>query len=177
MAKQKKSERLPPIEQDPEYDPQQDVIPQSAKDWEAGASITEIIMSKNEQSETVAQKIARLKAEVAALETKDQEEKKAKILSLPESLGYGSGVDGMVALVTALIPYTDNKLKLGGKGKAKAKSTEGRKRGVVTPEIKQAIIADLAPGLLTAGAIATKYSLSTATINTIKRDAGLTKKK
>ena len=59
-------------------------------------------------------------------------------------------------------------------GKAKATKTGSGKRTVLTAAQRKQVISDLKGGA-TAAATASKFGVSTATVNNIKRSAGLTK--
>ena len=131
-------------------------------------------------SESTLEKIASMKAELAALEEKNAQELKEKLLGLAATVGLGEGTKGVIALINALLPYTKGKLVIGGesptKGKAKSKPAKKGKRTKITDDIRKGIIAALKEGK-TAQAVADKFGCSAPTVNQIKKKAGLVKAK
>jgi hypothetical protein len=106
----------------------------------------------------------------------------AKFSSLPEQVGLKT-VD---ALIKALIPFasgvTKGKLKTAFAGTPAAPAQKRskpakQKRAWLDDAAKEKIVAALKNGGKTAGAIASEFGVSVATINLMKAKAGLTKKK
>jgi DNA-binding NarL/FixJ family response regulator len=135
--------------------------------------------------------LARKQAEVANLEQELRSAQAAQFTGLPAQLG----LDSIDAVIKALAPHASPRLKgalskaFGGKlpapvaaeapvesGPAPAAKGERRKRTTVTPELKDAIVQALQAGKTT-GVVAAECGVSPATVNNIKRAAGLTKKR
>jgi DNA-binding NarL/FixJ family response regulator len=135
--------------------------------------------------------LARKQAEVANLEQELRAAQAAQFTGLPAQLG----LDSIDAVIKALAPHASPRLKgalakaFGGKlptpavveapvesEPAPAAKGERRKRTTVTPELKDAIVQALQAGK-TASAVAEECGVSPATVNNIKRAAGLTKKR
>jgi hypothetical protein len=138
---------------------------------------------------TLQESLAKKQAEVAALENELRTAQAAQFTELPAKLG----LDSIDAVIRALAPYASPRLKgalgkvLGGNSDGGARrvavkpaaepKAEKRKRATLTPELREQIIKALQAGDKTVGAVATECGVSSATVNNIKRDAGLTKKK
>lgn len=136
--------------------------------------------------------LARKQAEVASLEQELRAAQTAQFTELPAKLG----LDSIDAVIKALAPHASPRLKgalakaFGGKlpasvametpvdtkPAAPAAKRERRKRATVTPELKDAIVLALQAGK-TSSAVAAECGVSPATVNNIKRAAGLTKKR
>ncbi len=133
--------------------------------------------------------LAKKQAEVAALENELRAAREAQFTELPAKLG----LESIDAVIRALAPHASPRLKgalnqvlgvkepaparrVAAKAEAPAKA-EKRKRTTITPELKEQIVKALQAGDKTVGAVATEFGVSGATVNNIKRDAGLTKKK
>jgi hypothetical protein len=139
--------------------------------------------------------LARKQAEVASLEQELRAAQTAQFTELPAKLG----LDSIDAVIKALAPHASPRLKgalakaFGGKlpvsavaietpvdskpaAAAPVPARERRKRATVTPELKDAIVLALQAGK-TATAVAEECGVSPATVNNIKRAAGLTKKR
>lgn len=138
--------------------------------------------------------LARKQAEVASLEQELRAAQTAQFTELPAKLG----LDSIDAVIKALAPHASPRLKgalakaFGGKlpvsavaietpvdakpAAAAVPARERRKRATVTPELKDAIVLALQAGK-TATAVAEECGVSPATVNNIKRAAGLTKKR
>ena len=139
--------------------------------------------------------LARKQAEVASLEQELRAAQTAQFTELPAKLG----LDSIDAVIKALAPHASPRLKgalakaFGGKLPVSAvaietpvdskpaaadpvPARERRKRATVTPELKDAIVLALQAGK-TATAVAEECGVSPATVNNIKRAAGLTKKR
>ena len=135
--------------------------------------------------------LARKQAEVANLEQELIAAQAAQFTELPARLG----LDSIDAVIKALAPFASPRLKgalakaFGGKlpapvvvvaapaeeaPAAPAAKAERRKRATITPEIKEAVVQALQAGKTT-GAVAAECGVSPATVNNIKRAAGLTK--
>lgn len=120
------------------------------------------------------QQLADYKAKVEKLEKSVQAERDAVLRGLHTETGYATRDD----LISAL-----QSLGGGGKrgrkpGKAAAGSGGGKrkKRVVITPDLREGIIAAVKAGG-TGSAVAKKFGVSLPTVQNIKRDAGLTKKR
>ena len=136
--------------------------------------------------------LARKQAELASLEAELRSAQAAQFTGLPAQLG----LESIDAVIRALAPHASPRLKgalakaFGGKLPAPvvveapveskpapaAKGGERRKRTTVTPELKDAIVQALQAGK-TANVVAEECGVSPATVNNIKRAAGLTKKR
>ncbi|MFM8337985.1 MAG: transposase family protein [Opitutaceae bacterium] len=135
--------------------------------------------------------LARKQAELASLEEELRSAQAAQFTGLPAQLG----LESIDAVIKALAPHASPRLKgalakaFGGKlpapvaveapvesKPAPAPKGERRKRTTVTPELKDAIVQALQAGK-TATAVAEECGVSPATVNNIKRAAGLTKKR
>ena len=139
--------------------------------------------------------LARKQAEVASLEQELRAAQTAQFTELPAKLG----LDSIDAVIKALAHHASPRLKgalakaFGGKlpvsavaietpvdskpaAAAPVPARERRKRATVTPELKDAIVLALQAGK-TATAVAEECGVSPATVNNIKRAAGLTKKR
>jgi DNA invertase Pin-like site-specific DNA recombinase len=133
--------------------------------------------------------LAKKQAEVAALEQELRTAQESQFTELPAKLG----LDSIDAVIRALAPYASPRLKgalnkaLATKAVATVRMVEEkpaapakagkRKRAKITPELKEAIVKALQTGEKTAGEVAAEFGVSGATVNNIKREAGLTKKK
>jgi DNA-binding NarL/FixJ family response regulator len=135
--------------------------------------------------------LARKQAELASLEEELRSAQAAQFTGLPAQLG----LESIDAVIKALAPHASPRLKgalakaFGGKlpapvaveapvesKPAPAAKGERRKRTTVTPELKDAIVQALQAGK-TANVVAEECGVSPATVNNIKRAAGLTKKR
>lgn len=138
---------------------------------------------------TLRESLAKKQAEVATLEKELLAAQAARFTDLPAQLGLES-VDAVIrALADHASPRLQRALKkfFGTKAvvaarpaaeKAEAPVKAGRrKRTTITPELKAEIIKALEAGDKTAGEVAAAFGVSGATVNNIKRDAGLTKKR
>lgn len=135
--------------------------------------------------------LAEKQAELAKLERELEAARQAQFGALPAQLGLGS-ID---AVIRALAEFASPRLRKaiqGGRGgrsvaaaprrkaapaaapKAAADSAR-RKRTRITPELKDQIVAALQAGDKTAGAVAAAFGVSGASVNNIKKAAGLTK--
>jgi len=109
------------------------------------------------------QQLTRLKQKVAALE-KEVSKEQRKLLALPAKLGFHS-VD---ALITAL----QSAAKAGGAVRAKAR----RSRAKITPEMK-ARLKELVAAKKTGREIAGHLKISVPSVQNIKKELGLVKKR
>ena len=135
--------------------------------------------------------LARKQAELASLEEELRSAQAAQFTGLPAQLG----LEAIDAVIKALAPHASPRLKgalakvFGGKlpapvaveapvefKPAPVAKAERRKRTTVTPELKDAILQALQAGK-TAATVASECGVSPATVNNIKRAAGLTKKR
>ncbi len=129
-------------------------------------------------------------AELATLEKELEAARQAQFTDLPAQLGLGS-ID---ALIKALSDFASPRMRkalqevFAGKpvvaaprrkaAPAAAKAGgDRRKRARITPELRETIIKALAAGDKTAGAVAAEFGVSGASVNNIKKAAGLTKKR
>jgi DNA-binding NarL/FixJ family response regulator len=135
--------------------------------------------------------LARKQAELSSLEQELRAAQAAQFSELPAQLG----VETIDDVIKMLAPHASPRLKgalakaFGGKlpapaveaaveskSPAPAAQRERRKRTTVTPELKDAIVQALQAGK-TSNEVATECGVSPATVNNIKRAAGLTKKR
>jgi hypothetical protein len=133
--------------------------------------------------------LAKKQAEVATLEKELLTAQAARFTDLPAQLGLDSIDAVILALADHASPRLQRALKkfFGTKAvvavrnvaeKAAEPVKAGRrKRTKVTPELKVEITKALEAGDKTAGEVAAAFGVSGATVNNIKRDAGLTKKR
>jgi DNA invertase Pin-like site-specific DNA recombinase len=139
--------------------------------------------------QSLQESLAKKQAELATLEKELEAARQAQFTDLPARVGLSS-ID---ALIRALADFASPRLKGALKGvfaekavkaapkaevKAEAPVKAGkRKRARVTPELKDQIVKALKAGGKTAGAVAAEFGVSGATVNNIKKAAGLTKDK
>lgn len=137
--------------------------------------------------------LAKKQAEVAALEQELRSAQESQFTELPAKLG----LESIDAVIKALAPYASPRLRgvlskavgarvksapvavapAGEKPAVAPARVEKRKRAKVTPELKEQIVAALQAGEKIAAEVAAEFGVSVPTVNNIKRDAGLTKKK
>jgi transposase len=123
------------------------------------------------------QQLATAKAKVEELEKKLSAERNAVLRRLHTEVGYSSRED-LIAALRGL----DGAGAGRGRPKAAASTSAGRKRGKrkarakITPEIREQIIAAVKGGS-TGNQVAQKFGVSLPTVQNIKRDAGLTRKR
>ena len=133
--------------------------------------------------------LAKKQAEVATLEKELLTAQSAQFTDLPAKLGLDS-IDAVIrSLADHASPRLHRALKkfFGAKAVAAVSRAEAkpaapaaagkRKRTKVTPELKAEIVKALGAGDKTAGEVAAAFGVSGATVNNIKREAGLTKKR
>jgi hypothetical protein len=113
--------------------------------------------------------LAEIEAKAAELKISIEQERMVELAALPEKYGYSS----MKELIAALKSVGgDKKKKKTIKKKAAPKVR--RKRAKITPEIKDGIVKALNEKK-SASAIAAEFKVSVASVNLIKKAAGLTK--
>ena len=139
--------------------------------------------------QTLQDSLTKKQAELATLEKELATAREAQFTEVPAKLGLNS-ID---ALIKTLASYASPRLKgalrsVFGEAPVVAapKSVEKpaapakagrRKRAQITPELKEEIITALKAGGKTTGAVAAEFGISGASVNNIKKAAGLTKKK
>jgi DNA-binding CsgD family transcriptional regulator len=109
------------------------------------------------------EEIEKTRQQLSAMEAKREQLVKDRLAILPKELGYG----GIVELIEALMPLTDGRVKL----------VAARTRGKIDQTKRDAIAADLREDKMTANQIAERYDVSAATVNNVKKAAGLVKAK
>jgi hypothetical protein len=114
------------------------------------------------------EQLNQLRLQVAELEKQQEEEQRERLKGLPAELGYTDAI----ALVRALLPFCRGKVNITEDATIGA----GVKRGRIPEDIKSAIVDDLRKGGLVVREIAAKFGVSTATVNGLKKKAGLIKK-
>jgi len=117
------------------------------------------------------------KSKIAGLEKKIMAEQK-KLSSLHTKLGYSSRAELIKALM-ALGPSGRSTSKVSQKGRKASKSTGGkgrRKRTTITPKLKASIVKALKAGGKGI-TVAKDFGVSVPTIQNIKTEAGLIKKR
>lgn len=123
------------------------------------------------------QQLATAKAKVEELEKKLSAERNAVLRRLHTEVGFASRED-LIAALRGL----DGAGRRPGRPKAAAPASGGRKRGKrkarakITPELRDQIIAAVKAGS-TGNQVAQKFGVSLPTVQNIKRDAGLTRKR
>lgn len=139
--------------------------------------------------QSLQESLAKKQAELASLESELEAARQAQYTELPAKVGLSS-VD---ALIKALVDFASPRMKGALKGAFAEKPAKAapktetkvaapvkagkRKRARVTPELKEQIVKALKAGGKTAGAVAAEFGVSGATVNNIKKAAGLTKDK
>ncbi len=125
--------------------------------------------------------IKETKSKLAALEKKAAAEQKARISNLHKEAGFETRRELIEALESlgGAAPKKASGRKAAKSKKAAKKSVKKgakkrAKRTVITPELKNGIIAALKAGG-TGAAIASKFGVSVPTLHNIKKAAGLTK--
>ncbi len=117
--------------------------------------------------------IKETKSKLAALEKKASAEQKKRIVNLHTDAGFSTRAE----LIEALQALGGGAKKPRGRKAAKkaaGKAKKRIKRTVITPELKQGIIAALKAGGK-GTAVAAKFGVSVPTLHNIKKAAGLTK--
>jgi len=109
------------------------------------------------------EEIEKTRQQLSAMETRREQLVKDRLAGLPKELGYA----GIVELIEALMPLTDGRVKL----------VAVRNRGKLDQKKRDAIEADLREDRMTANQIAERYDVSSATVNNVKKAAGLVKAK
>jgi DNA invertase Pin-like site-specific DNA recombinase len=122
------------------------------------------------------QKLAGYKAKVEALEKSLKAERDALLRSLHTETGFASREE-LIAALQSLSAGAKRGRKPGKAASAAPAGRRGRKkRATITPELRNDIIAAVKSGG-TGSAVAKKFGVSLPTVQNIKRDAGLTKKR
>jgi DNA-binding NarL/FixJ family response regulator len=115
--------------------------------------------------------LADLKAKAAKLEASLEAQRPAALAALPAEFGF----DSLAAFIKALKAASGRKYKTKKTGTAKApKTPRRRKRVKITPEIKAAVKAATEAGR-TGAAIAKELGISSASVQNVKKEFGLTK--
>lgn len=109
--------------------------------------------------------IRALEAKTAELRTKFETERNARLTDLHNEVGFETTEDLIKALVALTKPAK----------KAKKAKVERKARVSLTPESRAALIVDLTSDKFTNDELAAKYGISTATVQNVKKDAGLVK--
>lgn len=129
---------------------------------------------------STAEKLEKLRLELAALEAQNQEEIKARLTALPAELGYKNARE----LITALLPFARglavveaSTLKSADAPVVAVASKAKGKRTKVTDSMRTEITNLLRDTGMTAKQVAEKFGVSVPTVNNIKSAAGLVKKK
>jgi hypothetical protein len=127
-----------------------------------------VIMSDNSAAlskplASLDEEIEKTRQQLSAMETRREQLVKDRLAGLPKELGYA----GIVELIEALMPLTDGRVKL----------VAVRNRGKLDQKKRDAIEADLREDRMTANQIAERYDVSSATVNNVKKAAGLVKAK
>ncbi|MBI4624645.1 MAG: transposase family protein [Verrucomicrobia bacterium] len=139
--------------------------------------------------QTLQESLAKKQAELATLQRELEAARQAQFSELPAKVGLGS-VD---ALIKALADFASPRLigalkgvfaekpvkaapRSGAKAEAPAKAGK-RKRARITPELKDQIVKALKAADKTVSAVAAEFGVSGATVNNIKKEAGLTRNK
>jgi hypothetical protein len=112
--------------------------------------------------------LAEIEAKIAALKPEIEQERRNLLLTLPEKYGYASMQD----LIAALKDVAGIKKKRTAK--KKTAPTDRKKRAKITPALKETIVKALKDGK-TGPAVANEFGVSPASVNLIKKAAGLTK--
>jgi hypothetical protein len=111
--------------------------------------------------------LAEMQAKALELKQTIAQERAKELASLPEQYGFGS----MKELIAALKDVAGGKRKKAAK---KAAPKGRRKRAKITPELKDAIVKAVNEKK-SASAIAGEFGVSVASVNLIKKGAGLVK--
>lgn len=112
------------------------------------------------------------KAKVAALEEQVATQLVERMTALPEEFGFNSMDDFIEALQAA----TGKPARKGARGAAKSGSKKRAKRTTITPEIKNRVKALVTDGK-TGAEIAKEVGISLPSVQNIKRELGLVKKR
>lgn len=124
------------------------------------------------------QELAALQAKAAKLKAAIESQRTAELAALPGNYGYESLNDFVKALKAAVGGSRGRK----GRGKGKAKAAKGgkkggrRKRAKITPELKSQVKAAVEAGK-TGAAIAKEFGISVPSVQNIKKELGLVKKR
>ncbi len=116
------------------------------------------------------QEIEKYKKKIVELERQMEEERRQKLVNLHEQLGYESR-DELISALQGL-----------GRGKAAATKAKGGKRGkrgkrtVITPELRSQILDAIKSGK-SGTAVAKEFGVSVPTVQNIKKQGGLVKKR
>ncbi len=127
------------------------------------------------------QELAALQAKAAKLQAAIETQRTAELSSLPSKYGYASLEDFIKALKAA-VSSGGKRGRRGGKAKAKAakapkKKTGGkRKRAKITAELKEQVKAAVEAGR-TGAQIAKEFGISVPSVQNIKKELGLVKKR
>lgn len=121
------------------------------------------------------QQLADYKAKIEKLEKSVSAEREAVLRRLHTETGYETR-DDLIAALRALGGGGKRGRKPGRPAAAAAGGGKRKKRAVITSELRDNIIAAVKAGG-TGSAVAKKFGVSLPTVQNIKRDAGLTKKR
>jgi hypothetical protein len=117
-------------------------------------------------------KIQQYRKELATLEKQVAAQMRTELAALPADYGFST----MPEFIKALKALGRVKVKAKSKGKAVAGKKLRKKRAVITPEIKQKVKAAVAAGK-TGPEIAKLFKISVPSVQNIKTELGLVKKK
>ena len=112
--------------------------------------------------------LAEFEAKIAALKPEIEQERRSELLALPEKYGY-SNVKELIAALKEV-----GGIKKKRTTKKTTVSKRRKKRAKITPEIKDGILKALNEKK-PVGAVAKEFKVSVASVNLIKKAAGLTK--
>ncbi|MCH8474440.1 MAG: transposase family protein [Opitutales bacterium] len=111
--------------------------------------------------DNIHQEIERKKQELAELEKQAAEQRKAELLSLHKQVGLNS-IDELISELEAAA--------------GRKSATKGKGRGRITPELREKIGEALRGGA-SGSQVAREFGISTASVQNIKQDLGLVKKR
>jgi DNA-binding NarL/FixJ family response regulator len=128
------------------------------------------------------QELAQLQAKAAKLQAAIETQRTAELASLPSKYGYAS-LDEFIKALKAAVSSGGKRGRRGGKAKAakaakapKKKAGGKRKRAKITAELKQQVKAAVEAGR-TGAQIAKEFGISVPSVQNIKKELGLVKKR
>lgn len=119
--------------------------------------------------------LALLQAKAAKLQAAIESQRSSELASLPSSYGYSSLNDFIKALKAAAGSGRGKKAAKG-RGRPAAKKAGRRKRAKITSELKSQVKAAVEAGK-TGAAIAKEFGISVPSVQNIKKELGLVKKR
>lgn len=126
------------------------------------------------------QELAALQAKAAKLQAAIESQRTAELSSLPSSYGYASLDEFIKALKAAVSKGGGKRGRRAGKGRPakgpKKKAGGRRKRAKITPELKEKVKAAVEGGK-TGAQIAKEFAISVPSVQNIKKELGLVKKR